>query len=146
MAEKQWHGGDRQRRGKTLEDYAGICKRLDGLADMIELNISCPNVKCGGMAFGIRPESVEEVTKAARAALSKTPLMVKLSPNVESIAANALAAERGGADCVSLVNSFTGMAIDVERRRPFSPITRAGYRAPGSSRSRCAWCSKRQTP
>ena len=104
--------------GKTLEDYAGICKRLDGLADMIELNISCPNVKCGGMAFGIRPESVEEVTKAARAALLKTPLMVKLSPNVESIAANALAAERGGADCVSLVNTFTGMAIDVERRRP----------------------------
>lgn len=104
--------------GKTLEDYAGICKRLDGLVDMIELNISCPNVKCGGMAFGIRPESVEEVTKAARAALSKTPLMVKLSPNVESIAENASAAERGGADCVSLVNTFTGMAIDVERRRP----------------------------
>ena len=104
--------------GKTLEDYAAICARLDGLADIIELNISCPNVRSGGMAFGIRPESVKEVTKTAKAALKKTPLMVKLSPNVESIAANARAAEEGGADCVSLVNTFTGMAIDIERRRP----------------------------
>lgn len=81
--------------GKTLEDYAGICARLDGLVDMIELNISCPNVKCGGMAFGIRPESVEQVTRAAKGALKKTPLIVKLSPNVESIAVNALAAQKG---------------------------------------------------
>ena len=70
--------------GKTLEEYAAICARLDGLADMIELNISCPNVRCGGMAFGIRPESVREVTRVSKAALKKTPLMVKLSPNVES--------------------------------------------------------------
>ncbi len=104
--------------GKTLEDYAAICARLDGLADIIELNISCPNVRSGGMAFGIRPESVKEVTKTAKNALKKTPLMVKLSPNVESIAANARAAEEGGADCVSLVNTFTGMTIDIERRRP----------------------------
>ena len=85
---------------------------------MIELNISCPNVKCGGMAFGIRPESVEQVTRAAKGALKKTPLIVKLSPNVESIAVNALAAQKGGADCVSLINTLTGMVIDVERRRP----------------------------
>ncbi|MFQ7701424.1 MAG: dihydroorotate dehydrogenase [Christensenellaceae bacterium] len=104
--------------GKTLEEYAAICARLDGLADMIELNISCPNVRCGGMAFGIRPESVREVTRISKAALKKTPLMVKLSPNVESVAANARAAEEGGADAVSLVNTFTGMAIDIERRRP----------------------------
>ena len=104
--------------GKTLEEYAAICARLDGLADMIELNISCPNVRCGGMAFGIRPESVREVTRISKAALKKTPLMVKLSPNVESVAANARAAEEGGADAVSLVNTLTGMAIDIERRRP----------------------------
>ena len=104
--------------GKTLEEYAAICARLDGLADMIELNISCPNVRCGGMAFGIRPESVRDVTRVSKAALKKTPLMVKLSPNVESVAANARAAEEGGADAVSLVNTFTGMAIDIERRRP----------------------------
>ena len=104
--------------GKTLEEYAAICARLDGLADMIELNISCPNVRCGGMAFGIRPESVREVTRISKAALKKTPLMVKLSPHVDSVAANARAAEEGGADAVSLVNTFTGMAIDIERRRP----------------------------
>ena len=104
--------------GKTLEDYKNICARLDGLVDFIELNISCPNVKCGGMAFGIQPESVEEVTNAAKSALKKTPLIVKLSPNVESIANNARAAERGGADCLSLVNTSTGMAIDIERRKP----------------------------
>lgn len=104
--------------GKTLEDYANICARLDGLADFIELNISCPNVKAGGMAFGIKPESVREVTKAAKVNLHHTPLIVKLSPNVESIATNALAAEEGGADAVSLVNTFTGMAIDIERRKP----------------------------
>lgn len=104
--------------GSTYEDYAEICEKLDGLADVIELNISCPNVKAGGMAFGIKPESIERVTRAAKAALKLTPLMVKLSPNVESIAENARAAERGGADCVSLVNTFTGMVIDAERRKP----------------------------
>ena len=104
--------------GKTLEDYAAICAKLDGLVDMVELNISCPNVKAGGMAFGIKPESILEVTKASKKALNKTPLIVKLSPNVESISANAQAAEKGGADCVSLVNTFTGMVIDIERRKP----------------------------
>ena len=104
--------------GRTLEDYENICARLDGLADMIELNISCPKVRAGGMALGIKPENVEEVTRLCKAQLKKTPLIVKLSPNVESIAANARAAERGGADCISLINTLTGMVIDIERRRP----------------------------
>ncbi len=117
--------------GKTLEDYKYICARLDGLVDFIELNISCPNVKCGGMAFGIQPESVEEVTNAAKSALKKTPLIVKLSPNVESIANNARAAERGGADCLSLVNTFTGMAIDIERRKPIIANNTGGVSGAG---------------
>lgn len=104
--------------GSTLEDYEKICARLDGLVDMVELNISCPNVRCGGMALGIRPENVKEVTRLSKSALKKTPLMVKLSPNVESIAVNARAAEEGGADCLSLINTLTGMAVDIERRRP----------------------------
>lgn len=104
--------------GSTLEDYGHMCKKLDGLVDMVELNISCPNVKAGGMALGIKPENVEEVSRVAKRELKKTPLIVKLSPNVESIAVNAMAAERGGADCLSLVNTFTGMVIDIEKRAP----------------------------
>lgn len=117
--------------GRTIDDYAGICARLDGLVDMIELNISCPNVKCGGMAFGIRPESVKEVTRAAKGALKKTPLIVKLSPNVESIAANALAAQEGGADCLSLINTLTGMVVDIERRRPLIANNTGGVSGAG---------------
>lgn len=117
--------------GKTIEDYAAICARLDGLVDMIELNISCPNVRCGGMAFGIRPENVEEVTRAAKGALKRTPLMVKLSPNVENIAVNALAAQSGGADCVSLINTLTGMVVDIERRRPLIANNTGGVSGAG---------------
>lgn len=117
--------------GKTIEDYATICARLDGLVDMIELNISCPNVRCGGMAFGIRPENVEEVTRAAKGALKQTPLMVKLSPNVENIAVNALAAQSGGADCVSLINTLTGMVVDIERRRPLIANNTGGVSGAG---------------
>ena len=104
--------------GSTLSDYAMMCARLNGKVDFIELNISCPNVKSGGMAFGIRPESVEEVTGISKASCPDTPLIVKLSPNAESIAANAQAAERGGADAIALVNTFTGMAVDIEKRKP----------------------------
>lgn len=117
--------------GRTIDDYAGICARFDGKVDMIELNISCPNVKCGGMAFGIKPESVAEVTRAAKSALKKTPLIVKLSPNVESIAANALAAQKGGADCVSLINTLTGMVVDIERRRPLIANNTGGVSGAG---------------
>ena len=117
--------------GRTLEDYENICARLDGLADMIELNISCPNVRAGGMALGIKPENVEEVTRLCKAQLKKTPLIVKLSPNVESIAANARAAERGGADCISLINTLTGMVIDIERRRPIIANNTGGVSGAG---------------
>lgn len=117
--------------GRTLEDYAAICARLDGLVDMIELNISCPNVRCGGMALGIRPENISEVTRLTKAQLKTTPLMVKLSPNVESIAANARAAEEGGADCISLINTLTGMAVDIERRRPILANNTGGVSGAG---------------
>ncbi len=117
--------------GKTLEDYERICARLDGLVDMIELNISCPNVKSGGMAFGIKPETVEEVTRYAAKHLKSTPLIVKLSPNVESIATNARAAENGGANAVSLINTLTGMAIDVEKRRPIIANNTGGVSGAG---------------
>ncbi len=117
--------------GKTLDDYQKICARLDGLVDMVELNISCPNVKSGGMAFGIKPETVKEVTKVAKKSLKNTPLIVKLSPNVESISANAQAAEKGGADCISLINTLTGMAIDIERRRPIIANNTGGVSGAG---------------
>ncbi len=117
--------------GRTLEDYGKICKRLDGLVDFIELNISCPNVKAGGMAFGIKPESIMEVTKTAKASLSKTPLIVKLSPNVESIVTNAQAAQSGGADCISLINTLTGMVIDIEKRKPLIANNTGGVSGAG---------------
>lgn len=117
--------------GKTIDDYGEICSRLDGLVDIIELNISCPNVKAGGMAFGIKPESIREVTKAAKSGLKSTPLMVKLSPNVESIPANAQAAQSGGADCISLINTLTGMAVDVERRKPIIANNTGGVSGAG---------------
>ncbi len=117
--------------GKTLEDYQNICARLNGLVDMIELNISCPNVKSGGMAFGIKPETVEQVSCVAKKGAKDTPLIVKLSPNVESIATNAKAAENGGADCVSLINTLTGMAIDIEKRRPIIANNTGGVSGAG---------------
>ena len=117
--------------GKTLDDYKAICERLDGLVDMIELNISCPNVKSGGMAFGIQPKSVEEVTRVAKSGAKNTPLIVKLSPNVESIATNAKSAENGGADCISLINTLTGMAIDIEKRRPIIANNTGGVSGAG---------------
>lgn len=117
--------------GRTLEDYENICKRLDGLVDMVELNISCPNVRAGGMALGIRPENIKEVTYLSKNALKKTPLIVKLSPNVESIPVNAKAAEEGGADCISLVNTFTGMVIDIERRKPLLANNTGGVSGAG---------------
>lgn len=117
--------------GKTLEDYGEICNKLDGLVDFIELNISCPNVRSGGMALGVKPENVREVTALAKRNLKKTPLIVKLSPNVESIAVNARAAEEGGADCVSLINTLTGMAIDIERRTPIIANNTGGVSGAG---------------
>ncbi|MGI6192500.1 MAG: dihydroorotate dehydrogenase [Christensenellales bacterium] len=104
--------------GSTVEDYALMTEKLQGTSvDMVELNISCPNVKEGGVAFGVDPNMVEAVTKAAKQNCAQ-PLIVKLSPNVSSIADTAMAAEAGGADAISLINTLTGMAIDpVSRRR-----------------------------
>lgn len=117
--------------GSTLEDYQLICRRLNGLVDMVELNISCPNVHAGGMALGIKPQNIREVTSLTKAELTKTPLIVKLSPNVESIPVNARAAEEGGADCISLVNTFTGMVIDLERRKPIIANNTGGVSGAG---------------
>lgn len=117
--------------GNTLEDYQLICRRLNGLVDMVELNISCPNVHAGGMALGIKPGNIKEVTSLTKAELTKTPLIVKLSPNVESIPVNAKAAEEGGADCISLVNTFTGMVIDLEKRKPIIANNTGGVSGAG---------------
>lgn len=111
--------------GSTIEDYVACAEKLADLDKMpaIELNISCPNVKEGGMAFGTSCKSAAQVTRAVRAVFPKT-MIVKLSPNVTSISDIAIAVEDEGADAVSLVNTFLGMAIDVETRRPkLSTIT-----------------------
>ncbi len=104
--------------GNTIEEYVQMSQLLkDEDVDSIELNISCPNVKCGGMAFGTNPEMVKQVTAAVKEA-SQKHLIVKLSPNVTSIKEIALAAEGAGADCLSMINTVTGMAIDINKRQP----------------------------
>lgn len=104
--------------GSTVEDCVTMVKKLEGRAvDMVELNISCPNVKQGGAAFGTSCESASAITAAVRNATEK-PLMVKLSPNVTDIAAIARAVEDAGADAVSLINTLLGMRIDINSRRP----------------------------
>ncbi len=104
--------------GSTVEDCVTMVKKLEGSAvDMIELNISCPNVKQGGAAFGTSCESASAITAAVRKATRK-PLMVKLSPNVTDITAIARAVEDAGADAVSLINTLLGMRIDINSRRP----------------------------
>lgn len=104
--------------GNTLEDYLeGITLLNDTAVDFIELNISCPNVKSGGMAFGIKADIAYQTVKEAKN-ISRKPLMVKLSPNAENIVEMAVACENAGADSLSLVNTFKGMAIDIRRRKP----------------------------
>ena len=116
--------------GSTVSDYERIVERLSSTdVDMIELNISCPNVKSGGMAFGVLPSGVEEVTRAVRAKCGK-PLIVKLSPNVANIADNARAAENGGADAISLINTITGMAVDLGARKPLLGNVTGGLSGP----------------
>ncbi|MDO5350896.1 MAG: dihydroorotate dehydrogenase [Lachnospiraceae bacterium] len=102
--------------GKTTEDYLEVVERLgDEPVDMLEINISCPNVKEGGIAFGQDPKAVEAITRACKAH-AKQPIIMKLSPNVTDITVMAKAAEAGGADVISLINTLTGMKIDVNRR------------------------------
>ncbi len=103
--------------GSTIDDYVAVAEILGDKLDMFELNISCPNVKEGGMAFGTSAKMIEEITQKVKA-VSKVPLIVKLSPNVTDIAEMAKAAEAGGADAVSMINTLFGMKIDVKTRRP----------------------------
>lgn len=102
--------------GRSQQDYIEVVERLaDEPVDMLEINVSCPNVKEGGIAFGQNPDALYEITKAVKAK-AKQPIIMKLSPNVTSIAEMARAAEAGGSDAVSLINTLTGMKIDVERQ------------------------------
>lgn len=102
--------------GKTVEEYCEVVERLaEEAVDLLEINISCPNVKEGGIAFGQDAKAVEAITKELKK-YAKQPIIIKLSPNVTSIADMAKAAEAGGADAISLINTITGMKIDIEKR------------------------------
>ena len=116
--------------GNTVEEYEGMVEKIsDADVDLIEMNISCPNVKCGGMAFGTQPKMVEEVVSRARAK-AKKPLIVKLSPNVTDITEIARAAVSAGADALSLINTLLGMRIDVDTRRPILSNVMGGLSGP----------------
>ena len=117
--------------GSKIEDYAETAAIVNGLERIpaIELNISCPNVKQGGMAFGVSPKGAAEVVSAVRKVYDKT-LIVKLSPNVTDIAEIALAVEAAGADSVSLINTLLGMAIDAEKRKPVLSTVTGGLSGP----------------
>ena len=113
--------------GSNIDDYVTAAAKINALDDIpaIELNVSCPNVKQGGMAFGVTCSGIEQVVKAVREVYHKH-LMVKLSPNVTNIAEIALAAEAAGADSVSLINTLLGMAIDAETRKPVLSMVTGG--------------------
>jgi dihydroorotate dehydrogenase (NAD+) catalytic subunit len=117
--------------GNTVEEYAEMAGRLDEIAEVagLEVNISCPNVKLGGIVFGTDPASAASVVAACRAA-TKKPLIVKLSPNVTDVVAMARACEDAGADALSLINTLIGMAIDLNRRRPVLANITGGFSGP----------------
>ena len=116
--------------GNTPEEYGGMCEKLSAAGvDMIEVNISCPNVKAGGLAYGTRPELAAEVTEIAKKN-STVPVMVKLSPNVTDITEIARAVEEVGADAISLINTIRGMRIDVNTRRPILKMNTGGLSGP----------------
>ena len=103
--------------GKSMEDYVEVVEKLgDQPVDLLEINVSCPNVKEGGIAFGQDPKALYEITKAVKA-VAKQPIMMKLSPNVTNIVEMAKAAEAGGSDALSLINTLTGMKIDINKRK-----------------------------
>ena len=103
--------------GKTLEDYIEVVERLsESSVDMFEINISCPNVKEGGIAFGQSPDLIKEITSTLKSR-SKKPIIMKLSPNVTDITVMARAAQEAGADAISLINTITGMKIDIHKRK-----------------------------
>jgi dihydroorotate dehydrogenase (NAD+) catalytic subunit len=118
--------------GKTPEDYIRVAEALEQVEVVsgCELNISCPNVKAGGIQFGVEPSAAEEITSLVKKACKKNILIVKLSPNVSDIAAIARAVVNGGADALSLINTLTGMAIDIETRRPLLANVRGGLSGP----------------
>ena len=117
--------------GFSVEDYAYTCARLDGEEQVgwIEVNVSCPNVHGGGMAFGTCPEAAAEVTRAVRA-VTKKPILIKLSPNVTDIVSVAKACEDAGADGISLINTLLGMRIDIARRKPVIANKMGGFSGP----------------
>ena len=117
--------------GNTPEEYGQMCDKLsEAGVDMIEVNISCPNVKAGGLAYGTRPELAAEVTGVAKAHAGKVPVMVKLSPNVTDITEIARAVADAGADALSLINPLRGMRIDVNTRRPILKMNTGGLSGP----------------
>ena len=117
--------------GFSLDDYASTCAKLDREPQVgwLEVNISCPNVHNGGMAFGVTPEGAAEVTRAVKA-VTKKPVIMKLSPNVTDIAAIARACEAAGADAVSLINTVLSMRLDLRTRRPVVANTMGGLSGP----------------
>ena len=116
--------------GKTVEEYCEVAERLsDADIDLIELNISCPNLKEGGVSFGTSPCNVEHVTREVKK-YAKQPLIVKLSPNVSDIVEIAKAAQEGGADAISLINTLLGMAIDIHKRKPVLANVTGGLSGP----------------
>jgi dihydroorotate dehydrogenase (NAD+) catalytic subunit len=118
--------------GREIDEYVDVAGRLSGAEGIagLELNISCPNIKQGGISFGQDENLCTEVTAAVKAAAPHTPLIVKLTPNVTSITSIALAAEEGGADAVSLINTLTGMAIDINARKPVLANITGGLSGP----------------
>ena len=116
--------------GACEADYVKLISILSETSvDMIEMNISCPNVKNGGMAFGVDPAGVEQIVRAVRK-VCKKPLIVKLTPNVSDITQNALAAERAGADAISLINTVAAMAVDFKTRKPVLNVRQGGLSGP----------------
>jgi dihydroorotate dehydrogenase (NAD+) catalytic subunit len=117
--------------GKTVEEYVELAKRIDAIDEVtaIELNISCPNVKDGGMAFGANPEVAGRVTREVRK-VTKKPLIVKLSPNVTNVVEIAKIVEENGADALTLINTLLGMAIDIKRKKPVLGNVFGGFSGP----------------
>ena len=128
--------------GSSIEEYCHVAEMIDALEKIpaIELNISCPNVKKGGMGFGTNPETAAQVVSEVRKVYNKT-LIVKLTPNVTSVVEIAKAVEAAGADSVSLINTLLGMAVDVERRRPMLSTVTGGLSGPCVKpvAVRCVW-------
>ena len=118
--------------GTTLEDYTAVAEALEGVEIVkgCELNISCPNVKAGGIQFGVDPQAVEAITAEIKKVCHNKILIVKLSPNVSDITSTARAAVNGGADALRLLNTFTAMAIDIETRRPILANRTGGLSGP----------------